>query len=216
MRDHDHRALVGAQIVLQPLDGGQVQVVGGLVQEQKVRAQQQELAQFEARALPARERGHALVVLRAGKAQARQHPLQARAPAVAVLLLEAVGELGVVLREARVLLRIDVVQLAHARLHLPELFLHLKDAGKAGLHLLPDRALARQVVQLRVEADAQAARRAQGPAVVGVLAGEDLEQRGLARAVGADKAHAVVILHGQRHALEDLVYAEGFGQLVGL
>ena len=27
---------------------------------------------------------------------------------------------------------------------------------------------------------------------------------------------AVVILHGQRHALEDLVYAEGFGQLVGL
>jgi len=52
-----------------------------------------------------------------------------------------------------------------------------------------------------VEADAQAARDGEIAVVIMILTGEDLEQGGLARAVGADEADTVVVLHGERDAL---------------
>ena len=216
MRHDDDRALIGAQIILQPLHGVEVEVVGRLVQQQQVGLCQQQLAQLQPRALAAGEGGNRLLILRGGKAQSGQHALQAGAPGVAVLFLKAVGQARVFLRKARKALRVALMDLAHARFHLPQLFLHAEGVLKAGLHLLPDGQRRGQVVQLRVVADAQPARHAQRAAVIVVLARENFQQRGLARSVAPHQAHAVAVLHGEVDSLEHFVHAEGFGQLVGL
>ncbi len=57
MGDEDDAALVFAQRVLQPLDGFGVEMVGGLVEQEDVGGVEQELAQRDAAALAARERG---------------------------------------------------------------------------------------------------------------------------------------------------------------
>ena len=54
-------------------------------------------------------------------------------------------------------------------------------------------------------------------AVVGVFEpGQDLEQRGLARAVGPDEPQPLAVVDGDGHALEELVGAVGLGQVGGV
>ena len=55
--DDEHRPAEGLEIVLQPLDGIHVQVVGGLVQQQKVGAGEHEPGQVDPGLFPAGE-GH--------------------------------------------------------------------------------------------------------------------------------------------------------------
>ena len=52
---NDHRLVIVFQITLQPLDGGQVQMVGGLVQKHDVRPSQQQLNKSNFGLLPSRK-----------------------------------------------------------------------------------------------------------------------------------------------------------------
>ena len=56
MRDHDQRAAVTLQLILQPLDHLVVQMVGRLVQDQKIAGRQQRRCQRSSLPLPARKR----------------------------------------------------------------------------------------------------------------------------------------------------------------
>ncbi len=66
MRDHDEHAFIAVQELLQPMDGVQVKVVGGLVQEQRLRMPEQGLRQQHADLLPALQLSHLALVQRLG------------------------------------------------------------------------------------------------------------------------------------------------------
>ena len=74
VRDDDVSGSAGAQEVLQPFDGVQIQVVRRLVQKQKVRAAEQQLRKLELRALPAAQApdGGRNLLLREAEAQKRR------------------------------------------------------------------------------------------------------------------------------------------------
>ena len=61
MADGDDRALIAAQKAFQPLDGGQVEMVGRLVQQQDVRGDGQHPRKLRPPALAAGKRRHAPV-----------------------------------------------------------------------------------------------------------------------------------------------------------
>ena len=89
MRHHHHRALPARQVPLQPLQRGQVKVVGRLVQQQQVRFLQQQLAQRGARLLPPAQVLHRGSLLLAREAQPVQHLGYLVLVAIAAGMLEA-------------------------------------------------------------------------------------------------------------------------------
>ena len=137
MRDDQHGAPVLAQRVLQPLGRGEIEVVGGLVQQEQVGLGQQDARQAQAGLFAAGEqpRGHLLALLR--EAQADQRALYAAGPLVAALALEALGQAGVVLGQARHGLGIGVL-LSHVALHLAQALLHALQRLEHARQLVPD------------------------------------------------------------------------------
>ena len=78
VRNQKHRAPERLQIVLKPFDGLDVQVVGGLVQEQHVRLREQDFGQFDAH-VPALAEGFCEAVQFIGlESQAKEHLFRLR------------------------------------------------------------------------------------------------------------------------------------------
>jgi hypothetical protein len=69
VRDDQHAAGVGAEVTFQPLQSGDVQVVGGLVQHQESGVFQQDAGQAQARLLAAAEDIHRRVGVQIGQPQ---------------------------------------------------------------------------------------------------------------------------------------------------
>ena len=118
--DDDHRALVAVEHVLQPADRIDVQVVGGLVQQQHVGVGEQRLRQQHAQLPAGRDFAHEQVVLVHGDLQAQQEFAGARFGRVAVVF----GELGFQVGRAHIVVfgglwvGVDRVALGHGRPHL--------------------------------------------------------------------------------------------------
>ena len=101
---HEHHGRVEAlEVALEPLERGDVQVVGGLVQEQQVRVARERARERRAGELSAREAVEPAVQSVVREAQAVQRPERARPPVPAAGVLEprlgarvAVEERGVV------------------------------------------------------------------------------------------------------------------------
>ena len=89
VRDEEDRAREGLEPVLEPEHGVEVEVVRGLVEEEKVRSRHERAREVEAHTPAAGELrdGPVLRVLR--EAEAREERLRARARAIAADLLEA-------------------------------------------------------------------------------------------------------------------------------
>ncbi len=199
----EHHGVLVLQALDQPLHV--VQVVdaharGGLVQEDRLRARSQRHAHLQPALLAVREVAHGRVGM-ALQAQPRQHAghhigagsgTHGRAPAVECL-------------RGRRALRGQPQVLAHRQRE--EQARHLERARHAALHAAMVR-LARHVVA--VEHDAPAAHR--------LGAGEHVEQRGLARAVGADhrmhgvRAHLQIDTRECCELVVALLDADGFQQ----
>jgi hypothetical protein len=75
--DEEEGARVGPQPLFEPEDGVQIQMVGGLVQEQQVGAAHEGLGQVEAHAPPAGELSHRLLHLFVAETQTVQQPRRA-------------------------------------------------------------------------------------------------------------------------------------------
>ena len=58
MGNHDDRAFIGSEVLLQPQQGFEIQMVGGLIQNQQLRFAQKELGQGQAGLFPAGEGGN--------------------------------------------------------------------------------------------------------------------------------------------------------------
>ena len=192
------------EIVLQPLHGLQVQVVGGLVQEQDVRALKQHPGQLGPLAPAAGKLADAAQELVLGKAQAREDGpgpvlrIVADAPLQVGLALGEPHELGLVVG------RCGLFPLA------PELApggQGRQDPGQQGLVQVRVGKLLGHVTQARALLHVHLA-------AVGLhLPGQDAQERALAAAVGPGHGQTHARSHLEGQPVEQVLAAVGLDQI---
>ena len=206
--DGQHRALVAIQILLQPLGGVEIQVVGGLVQQEDVGVLQNQAGQVDPGLLPAGQGGKELSPHIVGDLQAVAHLVQLGLGVVAAPRLKGGGEGVVPLQEGRIAVA------GHAPGQLGHLFLHGVEPVKGGLeHVL--HGIGRRIDRdLGDEAHPLARGDVHLPLVPVQLPGEDLEHRGLAGAVLAQQTHPLPLIHLEGEAVQYFfAYLELLGQV---
>ena len=188
VRDDNHAAFVGQQQLLQPANGGQIQMVGRLVQQQHIRLRHQRLGQRHALLAAARKLGHAA---RAVQPQLLQGLLHALRPVPAVFGLDAGLQFGQIAFALRVLLN-QRRHVRHARAH-------------GVLHGF--KALQRR--RLRHIGQPQALLHLQRTVIGLFQPGQNFQQRRLARPVAANQPHALALLQGKVCVVKQRQVAKG-------
>ena len=203
----DHRAVALVEHVFQPADGGDVEVVGRLVEQQDVGIGEQRLRQQHAQLPAGRDFAHRPGVLVRRDADAEQQFAGARLGRVAAVLGEAVLELGgvQVILLARLRVGVDGVLLLHARPHLAVAHQHHVEHAP----VLVGELILAQVghALVRVPGDVAGARLQ--------LAGDDLHEGRLAAAVGPDQAVAKPFAEFDGNVLEEGLGPELHGDVGG-
>ena len=193
--DGQHRALEVLQVALQPLGGVQVQVVGGLVQQEDVRILQNEPGQVDAGLLPAGQGGEGPLAHVGVDGQAVAHLVQPGLGVIAAPRLKGGGQLVIAGEHLR---RGALPHPGGQGLHLP---LHGVERRKGGVQHVPDG------VPLRIHRDlgdeSQPLARGDGhrPLIRLHLPGENAEEGGLAGAVLAQQSHPLPLVHLEREAI---------------
>ena len=195
---------------LEPFERGDVEVVGRLVEQEQVRLRGQRAGERGAGQLAAREGREVAVELVHAEAEAANRLARLVAPAVAAGGLEAGLRFGV--GGERRLARVG----RHPLLELGEATLDLEHPGEAADDVVAERQaeVARRALIVEHHAGALGERDAAG--VGGGLAGEDAEERRLARAVAARERHAAAPLQPERDVLKKLALTDELGEAGGL
>ena len=182
--DEDDRAGVVGQEALQPLDAGEVEVVGRLVEQQHVRVLEQEAGERDAHHPAAGELADVALDVRIGEAEPGEDPASLRLHAVAAERLEPMLEAAVLVDQLRELL--VVVRVLHLGLDVAHPALDAAHLAGAGQYLGQHAATAALRHLLAQVADHDVAGAGDRPGVGLLVAGDELEQRRLAGAVGPD------------------------------
>ena len=198
MGDGHHGAGELLQELLQPVHALGVQVVGGLVQQQHVGARQQQAAQGHAALLATGQVADLGIPRRQAQGVGRHFQLQLDVVGTGGLddglVLGLLGRQGV---EVGVRLGVGGVDLF-------QLLLGLDDLAQTALDGLAHGLLGIQLRLLRQVAHLDARHRHGFAVDLLVEAGHDLEQRGLAGAVGAEHADLGAREEAQGNILQDL------------
>jgi hypothetical protein len=203
--EHDGR-VQRLEVALEPLERGDVEVVGGLVEEQEVGVAGQRPRQRCARQLPARERGQHPVEVLVAKAEPVQRRVDAFAPGVAAGVLEP--RLGVGIRAHD-----GEVALGHAALELRQPLLKREQVTAAAQHVVAQRQVAVARRALVVQLHARVLRERELPAVDARLPREHAQERGLPGAVAAREGQPVTPLELERDATEQRVAHHVLGEV---
>ncbi len=205
--DGDDGALVAGQVLLEPEHGLGVEVVGGLVQEEEVGGLQEQLAQGDAAALTT---GEVLDLgVRRGAAQGVHGLLELGVEVPGVGGVQGVLE-GAHLRHEGVEVGVRV---RHGGADLVVAVQLGLDLGNALLDVAEHRLVLVERGLLQEDADAVAGGQA-GLAVGGLVdAGHDLEDGGLAGAVGADHADLGSGEEGHGDVVKDDLVTVGLARL---
>ena len=117
--DDDHGGVVAVERALEPADRVDVEVVGGLIEQQHVGLREQRLRQQHAQFQPGRHFAHRSVVKRLGNAGVGEDAAGARLGVVAAVLREYSFQLGGphVVRIGGIRVGIDAVALGHRLPH---------------------------------------------------------------------------------------------------
>ena len=210
--DGDHRAVESPDVLLQPLGGVEVQVVGGLVQQQDVRVLQDEAAQVHPGLLPAGEAVEELLPLGVRNGQAVCDLVHRHVRVVAAEGLEPLAEGAVPLQNRRVAL-----PGGHPGLQGPHLLRQALQPGESGAQHVLHRVAGGVDGDLGDQAHPSALAHHDGALVIVQLAGQYLEQGGLAGAVAAQQAHPLPLVHLEGEAVQHVLpHLKGFDQVVYL
>ena len=204
MRDEDDPGVEAVQMLLEPLDGGRVEVVGGLVQQQEIRLCGQRASERCPGQLAARERPQLAVEVGGGETETACDRLEPRAPGVAAGTVE--GPLGGVVAAHHRRVRLAS---GHAPLELGQLGLEPARIGRTGADVRTEGDVAAEGRALVVQGDPRPCGHRHLAAVGLQLAGQDPEQRRLPGTVSADQCDPVAGSHDRRHVGQDLVRSEG-------
>ncbi len=195
--DGQHRALEPLQVALQPLGGVQIQVVGGLVQQEDVGVLQYKPCQVDPGLFPAGQRVKGARAHIGPDAQAVADLVQPGLGVIAAPGLKSGGELVVPGHH------LGVVPVGHFRRQLGELRLHGVEGGEGGVQHVPD-GVARRVDGDLGDEPQPLARGDGHRALVRVhLPGHHAENGGLARAVAAQQAHPLPLVDLEGEAVQN-------------
>ena len=189
--DQQQRARIAREPVLEPQHGVEVEVVGGLVEQQQLGARHQRLREVEAHAPAAGKARHRIAVTRIRDAESREELGRACPCGVAADRLEAMVQLGDQVPVVRLRGlgggegRLDLAQLGVAVEHV---LARWRGDGRRLLRDVGDAPRRRQLDVARLRCQ---------------FAAQQREQRRLAAAVGADHAHFLPGVHGQRRVLDE-------------
>ena len=195
--DHEQRAAVRAQEAHQPFLGVDVEVVGGLVEDQVLGTAEQDARELDAPALATRERSERKLRAVGGEAETREDSVHVGFGAVAA----RVAERFLRVREAtdRTVVRVVL----HLAPQLLELFaLRVEPTG--GEHVGHGDVFRPGTVGawvLRQEAERAGDR--DSAARGGAFTAERAQERGLARAVATDEPDLVARVHGERRVVDE-------------
>ena len=198
VRDEDNPGVQGRQLVLQPFERRDVEVVRRLVEQQQIGIAAERARERGARQLAAGEGVEGTVQIRVAETQPTDDRPDAFAPVVAARVLEARLRLGVAPQRRR-----PVVAGGHRLLETAQLALRLDEVGGAREHVVAQREAELQRRPLVVQRDPRSLLERKLAAVQLGLAGEEPEQRRLAGAVRAGQGNAVAPLHFERDAVEE-------------
>ena len=200
MCDEDHGGVERLELLLEPLEALDVEVVRRLVQEQEIRSAAERTCERGAGQLAAGERAQRPVEIVVDESETADDGARVLAPGVAARVLEP-GLRGRVRVE-----RAGVVRAAgHRLLEPPQLTLCGDEIGRAGEHVVAQRQVALERRTLVVERDAGALLERELPAVHLRLPGEHAQQRRLAGAVRSGERNPVAALDLERDAVEEEV-----------
>ena len=214
VRDQYHGPGALLQILLEPLYALDVEVVGGLVEEQHVGLSQQQLCQLDAHTPAARELTRGPVEIAALEAEAGERALNLGAEVQAAQHLEALLGARVALDEGHVGLALIVGALAHLGLHALDVGLQIVDVLEGQQRLIDHRAVAGQFHHLWQIAHRGAARRADRAGCGALLPCHYLQQCRLARTVLAGKGYAVAVVHDETDVGEQRLGTEFYGKML--
>ena len=214
VRDEQHRTVVVLQVLLQPLDRLNIEVVGRLVQQEDRGATQQQLRQLDTHTPTARELGRRTTKVASFEAQAEQRlfdigiaRLTTQQLVHLLCLIQAVQQVGIGL--ALVIL---------ARSHLTG---HLLDLGLQAQHLLEGFAglldQRRRIVhahRLRQVADRTIAIDRHGARRRCLLARNQAQQRRLTRAIATHQTDTVLRVDQKRNIIKKGPTAIRHGQII--
>ena len=190
VRDDENRAGIALQILLEPEQRLQVEMVGRLVQQQQVRLLRQQPGQVRPHHPAAAHLARGPVEILLAEAEAGEDLLGLGFEAIAAQLVEPV--MHVVMDLLRVQ-RLDRV----VRLPRLEDAAELRVFRRDGRGQFDDRLVADRRVLLRQIADRDAAFAGDLAGIGGFLAQDDRKERGLPGAVRADQPDAVLAVHLQ-------------------
>ncbi len=208
MGDGDRDAAAGAQVVLQPGQGGAVEVVGGLVEEQHLRGGGEQDGEAQAYGLAAGQAADGALAGQGRQAEAVQGTLHAGVRVVPAAQFEG-GE-GVRVRGEGLG---GGVAVGHAGLQPAQLPLQGTQSGEGAVDHLLDGQVRGEVLLLREVADAAFGAQDDLAAVGALGPGQQPEQGGLARAVLSDDAEAFAGGDGAVDGVEDQAAPVGLGEV---
>ena len=203
MRDNQYRMFELREILLQPLHGVEVEVVGGLVQQQVVRLTEECLGQHDAHLLLTREVAHEHLVLLLLDTKAAEQ-------SSGIALSRVAAHLGVLLFQ---LSHADAVSITEILLHIQRVALmhDVPEHGVSHEHGVEHRLVVVLEVILREHAQSLARPHLDGAFVGFQFAADGLQQSGFACTVSADDAVDVAV--GELHV--DVLVEDAFAELDG-
>ncbi len=212
VRDQDDSAFVRLQVVLEPVAGFDIQMIGRLVEHHELGRVEQKLGQRDPHSDAAGELRDVAAQVLVGKPKSEQHRLRAALGAVKAVALEVVEHFaefvqrsivpgsGMVAGEDRFQFQAPAIQLLHP----------VERRERFGERAAPAH-LGRV---LRKIADPAPLRPRDAPRVGRGLLGDHPQQRRFARAVEADQADPRVVGHRPVHAVQNLAGAERLGDVI--
>ncbi len=204
--DGDGGAAPGTQVLLQPVQGGGVEVVGGLVEQQDLRRARQQRGQPQPDLLPAGERGDGAVAVDQAQAEAAQGALGPGVGLVAAAQFEE-GQQVAVLGQGR------RVAGGHRGLQVAQAAFDGAQSGEAAVEDLLDGHGRGQPLLLGEVAHAAGGLDDDLALVGAVHPGEEAQQGALAGAVLADDPGALTRAEGAGDRGEDGTAVEGLADV---
>ncbi len=187
---------------LKPLDGFDIEMIRGLIEQQHLRTTEQQLRQFDSHTPTSTELRCIAVEIFPVETETDQRTLQFRLIIGSTQKLELFGEMGKAFDDLLIGIGFVVGALSQLIVQVGNLLLHLMDMGESCLGLFTHGARVGQLHLLRKIADGDIFLDGDRAGGRNLMTGKDLEQSGFTCAVLTHKGNSVFGIDDKRHTIE--------------
>ena len=213
MRNQDHSAGPLHEILFQPLDTLDVEVVGGLVEQQHIGLPQQEFRQFNTHTPATAQLAGRAVKLGALEAQTEERTFHLSMEIQTTHHLEVLFGTCVTIYEGQIIFALVVSTLGHLSIHPVDIGLQVANMVKGQQRLLHHRTFVGQLHHLRKITNRRITRNSHDTLCGRLLSSYDFQECRFPRTVLARQRYAVAISHDKTHVREQRTGTEFNGKM---